>query len=149
MIKNNPARCISFSLTQERKKDCRVSSLRFWKKWKEWNYCMPVTTLWLQLHIIDCDGQCLSAPLKHSQAWFSILLPHTAWSAAVNLFIPSHAELVSTEMSLLELWVGSPVSISSASGKSRMQWEGIFWETELEASASVRVMLVSWYTYKL
>lgn len=131
--------------TQERKKDCQASSLRFWLKKIEKNetVCL-VTTLWLQLHIVDCDGQCISAPLKHSQAWFSFLLPHTLWSAAVNPLVPSRAELVSTEMFLLKLWVSSAVSIGSTTGKSRMQWERVFWEREFEASTSERVRLVSW-----
>lgn len=113
MARNSPAQCISFSLViiprKKRKKDCQVSILRFWLKKigkNETTVCL-VTTLWLQLHTVNCDGQCLPAPLKHFQAWFSFLLPHT-WSAAVNPLVPSRTELVSTEMSLLELWVGSP-----------------------------------------
>lgn len=128
------------------KKDCQVSSLRFWPEKSQNNgttVCL-VTTLWLQFHIVDCDGQCLSAPLKHPQAWFSFLLLYTTLSAAVNPFVPSHAKLVSTEqMSSLGLWVGSPLSITSATGKIRMQWEGFFWETEFEAITSVTVMFVS------
>lgn len=131
------------------KKDCQVSSLRFWPEKSQNNgttVCV-VTTLWLQFHNVDCDGQRLSAPLKHPQAWFSFLLPYTALSAAVNPFVPSRAELVHTEqMSSLGLWVGSPLYITSATGKIRMQWESSFWETEFEAITSVTVMFVSWST---
>lgn len=134
-----------FTCPYSQKKLCQVFRLRFWPETKEKNETTVslVTTPWPQFHILSCDGQYLLAPLKHSQAWFSFLSPCAAccWSAAPNPFIPSCCSEYKAGV-LAGLQVGSPASISSATGENGTKRGGFCWETEFEESTSVTVMFV-------